>query len=112
MIVGYNPKNYIKDFLEDLKEFADTHSKPIQITCVDEEKDIYNIVDNFGVICSIELWDITNYDNNLYQELKIKYTNFTKLLDELIESEKIKVMSKGKDYITFLIVDDILSDIE
>lgn len=112
MLIGYNSKLYIKDFIEDLKKFADDNIIEIKVECKDSINDIYVVSDSKGKVCTVELWDITNYDNNIYQELKIKYTTTSKLLSLLIESNNVKLMSKGDDYITFILIHDILNDVE
>jgi hypothetical protein len=112
MIIGYNSKFYIKNFIEDLKAFAYNNNSIIEVSCEDSENDIYSVKDNKGEVFTIELWDITNYENNMYQELKIKYKSISKLLNLIIEFDKVKLMEKGNDYINFILIDDILSDVE
>lgn len=112
MLIGYNSKLYIKDFIEDLKKFADNNNTEIKVECKDSINDIYVVFDGKGVVCTVELWDITNYDNNIYQELKIKYTTTSKLLSLLIESDNVKLISKGDNYITFILIDDIITNVE
>lgn len=109
MLIGYNPKVYLKKFLEDLKSFAKENDLLLNIVCLNEQKDIYRvIVEDFEPLFDLELWDISNVDNNMYQELKITFEVDSDLLKLLMENEKVKLTSKGDNYYTFIVLDDIL----
>lgn len=43
MLIGYNPKYYIRTFCNDLKNDCLHNQINIDIECVDEHKDIYRI---------------------------------------------------------------------
>lgn len=112
MIVGYNPKVYLKEFLEDLKVFSEENNIEIEIVCTNEESDFYDVVHKNITLFSVELWDITNYENSLYQEIKIKYTDSSPLLNLIMSNPKIKSMIMGKDYFTFIVIDDEIKEDE
>jgi len=108
MIVGYNPKVYIKEFLQDLKEFAEENEIDIEYVCTDEQHDYFDIIHKNIVLFKIELWDITNYDNNMYQEMKISWSNISPLLTLIMNSNRIKIINMGSDYMTFIVNDDVI----
>ena len=108
MIIGYNPKVYIRGFVNRLKK----EIEPNQIQCIDEKKDIFKILEGINWLY-LELDDIINIHKNTYQLLKLKWegeglwvVDFIKINDEL------ECLQENDKEIIFYVKNDILVDEE
>lgn len=109
MLIGYNPKVYIKEFLDDLLSFYKEQGISVSVTTTDSANDIYSIYASTVKVFDITLYDITNFDNNMYQEMKIyNFDTHEYILNVLLNHNNIKIIQKTDDIITFIVLDDII----
>jgi hypothetical protein len=107
MLIGYNPKYYIRTFCNDLKNDCLHNQINIDIECVDEHKDIYRIKEQDKVY-NLEIDEIVQEDIGSYQILKMTYREKGKIYNMLTHHDDVNVRKENDGELYFSIISDVI----